>query len=182
MTALALPDERAEMPLLVAFLDLAGYAMQCTRTTDDTIAKVMDGYYRLVAERVTAAGGRVVKFIGDAALVAFAPADADRAVETLLALKLEIDAYIQSHGWECRAILKAHVGPVIAGPYGPDGDRRFDVLGRHVNATAMLDAVGVTLSVEAFRALSPPMRQKFKKHSMPITYIRVEDPHRLRRR
>ena len=182
MSGLALAAERAEVPLLVAFIDIHGYAVQCARADDADIARIMDGYYRLVAARVAAGGGRVIKYIGDSALIAFEPTDADRATETLLAIKADVDQYLLDHGWDCRVVVKAHVGPVIAGPYGPDGDKRYDVLGRTVNAAAMLDSVGVTLSVEAFRSLSPELRQRFKKHTAPITYIRVEDPHRLRRR
>jgi hypothetical protein len=44
----------------------------------------------------------------------------------------------------------------------------------------MLDAPGVALSGEAFRKLGPEMRKRFKKHTPPITYIRVEDPRRFR--
>jgi adenylate cyclase len=176
------PGERAAVPLLVAFLDLSGFAMQATRVTDDELASVMDGWYERLAERVGAAGGRTVKFIGDAALVVFPAARADDGVAALLALKDEADAHFSAAGWPCRANVKAHVGECIAGGYGARGDKRFDVLGKAVNTAAMLDSNGVALSAEAFRALSPAMRQRFKKHTWPVTYIRVEDPHRFRRR
>lgn len=175
-------DTRVEVTLLVAFIDATGYALQSTRVADDELADVIDGYYRLLAERVSGAGGRVVKYIGDGALFVFDADDSDRGVEALLDIKLQVDRYFEGHGWDCRATIKAHVGSVIAGPYGPPGDRRFDVIGKTVNTAAMLDASGVALSVEAFRKLSPAMRQRFKKHTWPVTYIRVEDPHRFRRR
>lgn len=56
------------------------------------------------------------------------------------------------------------------------------MLGRSVNAAALLDSTGVALSVEAFRKLGPELRKRFKKHTPTITYIRAEDPHRFRRR
>ena len=182
MSNLAAIHHRVELPLLVAFLDLTGFAMQCTRVTDEALAAVVDGYYEIVASRVSAAGGRVVKFIGDGALVVFEVGGADAGVDTLLALKTEIDRYLADHHWDCRTTIKVHAGTVIAGPYGGAGDKRFDVIGKTVNTAAMLDATGVALSAEAFRALSPAMRQRFKKHTWPVTYIRVEDPHRFRRR
>jgi class 3 adenylate cyclase len=175
-------NQRVEVALLVAFVDVTGYALQSTRVADDELAGVIDGYYQLIAERVSAAGGRVVKYMGDGALVVFDAGDSDRAVEALLDLKLLVDRYYEGHAWDCRATIKAHVGSVIAGPFGPLDDRRFDVIGKTVNTAAMLDASGVALSVEAFRALSPATRQRFKKHTWPVTYIRVEDPHRFRRR
>jgi len=182
MVTSALPASRVEVPLLVAFIDLSGYALQATRVTDDELAAIVDGYYELVAARVTAAGGRVVKFIGDGALVVFDVAAADAGVAALLELKDDVDRYLANAGWGCRANIKAHVGPVIAGPYGARDDKRFDVIGKTVNTAAMLDSSGVALSAEAFRKLSPEMRQRFKKHTWPTTYIRVEDPHRFRRR
>ncbi len=38
-----------------------------------------------------------------------------------------------------------------------------------------LEARGVALSVTAFRKLGPALRQRFEKHTPPITYIRLED-------
>lgn len=174
--------ERAEVPLLVAFVDLSGFAAQAARVTDGEIAAVIDGWYERVATRIAGAGGRTVKFIGDAALIVFGVELADDGVAALLALKDDADAYFTEHDWACRAQVKVHVGPCIAGAYGAAGDKRFDVIGRAVNTAAMLDSTGVALSVEAFRALSPETRKRFKKHTWPVTYIRVEDRHRFRRR
>ncbi len=181
MLADADADRRVELPMLVAFIDLTGYAMQSTRVPDDELAAVVDGYYELVATAIAGAGGRVVKFIGDGVLVVFGIDDADRGVATLLAVKDDVDRYMAERGWPCRLLVKAHVGPVIAGPYGARGDKRFDVIGKTVNTAAMLDSVGVALSAEAFRKLTPELRQRFKKHTWPATYIRTEDPHRFRR-
>ena len=174
--------ERAATPLLVAFLDLSGFAAQATRVTDDELASVMDGWYERLAARVDAAGGRTVKFIGDAALIVWPAERADDGVTALLALKDDADAYFAQAGWPCRANVKAHVGECIAGGYGARGDKRFDVIGKAVNTAAMLDSNGVALSAEAFRALGPETRTRFKKHTWPVTYIRVEDPHRFRKR
>jgi class 3 adenylate cyclase len=84
--------------------------------------------------------------------------------------------------WECRLAAKAHFGPAIAGPFGLTDDKRYDVLGKTVNTAAMLDSTGVTLSVPAFRKLSPALRRRFKKHTSPVIYIRNEDPRRFRTR
>ena len=181
MTNLAVTT-RVERTMLVAFLDLTGFALQSTRIADDALADVVDRYYELVAGRITAAGGRVVKFMGDGVLVVFELALADAAVTELLALKPVVDAFFASLRWECRLIVKVHAGPVIAGDYGATGDKRFDVLGKTINTTAMIDSLGVAISVEAFRKLSPELRRRFKKHTWPVTYIRTEDPHRFRRR
>ncbi len=168
----------SEVSLLVAFTDFTRYAAEAARLEDAEVARVIDAYYELAGRTVAGAGGRVVKFIGDATLAVF-PAEAiDRGVLALLELKTAADRLMADHGWESRLTVKAHFGPVVAGEFGGAADKRFDILGKTVNVTARLEASGVALSVEAFRQLGPDMRQRFKKHTPPVTYIRVEDPHR----
>jgi len=172
------PPERAEMRLLISFVDLTRFSAQSRRLGDREIADVMDAMYRRVGAAITAAGGRVVKFIGDASLIVFREEEADPGVVALLDLKAELDDYFHGLGWECRAVVKIHVGSAVAGPYGLTGT--FDVLGNDVNTCAMLQSPGVALSVEAFRSLSPELRQRFKKHTPPVCYIRTEDPRPFR--
>lgn len=181
-SSIAALTERAEVNVLVAFADLTGYSAQAARVSDEEVAETLDGFYERTGARVAAAGGTLVKFIGDAALIVFASEDADRGVAALLDLKEEVDQYFGGRGWPCHVQIKIHHGAVIAGPFGVAGAKRFDVIGKQVNTCAMLDSTGVALSVEAFRALSPALRQRFKKHTWPVTYIRTEDPHRFRRR
>jgi adenylate cyclase len=173
---------RAPEPLLIAFVDLTRFSVQSQRTADEEIARVLDTYYELVAGTVQAAGGKLVKFMGDAALIVFPAAGVDRGVDGLLALKESVDHLMAQRGWECRLIAKVHFGAVVAGPFGAKGDKRYDVIGRAVNTAAYLESAGVTLSVEAFRQLGSELRTRFKKHTPPITYIRTEDPHRASRR
>jgi adenylate cyclase len=169
---------RTETSYLIGFVDLLRFTAQSARSTDREIAEVIDEYYQRVSDRLEPAGGRIVKFIGDGALVVFAEADADRGVAAVLDLKPEIDAWMAARGWECRLAARVHWGPVIAGDYGPAGGKRFDVIGRAVNQTARMELRGVSLSVDAFRKLGPELRKRFKKHTPPVSYIRVEDGHR----
>ncbi len=173
--------ERRELPLLIAFADLTRYAAQSLTVSDAVLADTVDALYHRVAARIEAAGGRVVKFVGDATLVVFAAEDVDAGVAALLELKREVDDWFTTIGWECRMMVKVHFGAAIAGPFGAAATRRFDVIGKAVNTAAMLDATGVALSAEAFRQLGPELRKRFKKHTPTITYIRTEEPHRLRR-
>ncbi|PYP58503.1 MAG: hypothetical protein DMD40_05380 [Gemmatimonadetes bacterium] len=168
----------SELSLLVAFTDFTHFAAQAERLDDVEVARVMDAYYEVAGRTVAAAGGRVVKFIGDATLAVFPAESVDRGVLGLLELKDAADRLMVDRGWESRLTVKAHFGPVVAGQFGLQSDKRYDILGKTVNVTARLDASGVALSVEAFRQLGPDVRQRFKKHTPPVTYIRVEDPHR----
>ena len=113
--------------------------------------------------------------MGDALLIAFDEAHVDRGVESLLSLKEAIDQSMARPGWECRLVIKAHFGTVVSGPFGGGGDKRYDVIGKTVNLAASMDARGVALSVAAFRQLDPALPRRFKKHTPPVTYIRLED-------
>ena len=165
---------RTPTPLLIVFLDLTRFAAMSLRVEDSEIAETLDAFYHRVSSAIQSAGGTVVKFIGDAALVVFPEQAIDSGVRMLLELKPSVDRFMAERDWECRLNAKVHFGEAIAGQFGPD--KRFDVLGRAVNTAAVLKSVGVTLSAEAFRKLSPELRQRFKKHTPPITYIRLDDP------
>ena len=159
-----------ELSLLIVFVDLTRYTAETLRAPDHEVGRVMDAFYERVAARVLSASGRVVKFIGDAALLVFREADVQRGVQALLDMKDEIDAFFTEIGWECRLNAKAHWGSVIAGPYGGATDKRFDILGRSVNHTARLKGAGVVLSAEAFEKLGPDLAARFTLDTQAGTY------------
>jgi adenylate cyclase len=175
-----MPEHRLEVPLLVAFIDLTRFGAQSQRVSDIDLAETLDTYYERVAVAIEAGGGRLVKFVGDGALAVFGEADVDRGVQALLDLKDSIDELMDTRGWECRLAVKVHFGSAVAGPFGPADAKRFDVIGKTVNTAVTLDSTGVALSVTAFRKLGSELRRRFKKHTPPITYIRHEDPRRVR--
>src|SRR6185503_2434841 len=96
------PPERAEQSLLISFLDLTRFSAQSRRLGDLEIATAIDEMYRRIGAAVAAAGGRVVKFIGDASLIVFRDDAVDVGVSALLDLKEEVDRYLHGLGWECR--------------------------------------------------------------------------------
>jgi class 3 adenylate cyclase len=171
-------EDRSEVPLLIAFADLTRFFVQSQRGSDLDLADTLDAFYECVAVPVDKAGGRVVKFIGDAALIVFSEDAVERGVEALLQVKDAVDDLMERRRWDCRLTVKAHFGTTVAGPFGAAGAKRFDVIGKAVNTAATLDGSGVTLSVAAFRKLGPELRRRFRKHTPPVTYIRHEDPRR----
>ena len=176
MTALSELSKRAEVPLLVAFADLTRFTRTVQSRADRDVAEVMAEYYEFLTERIEASGGHIVKFIGDAALIVFDESSIDPGVQALLDAKDRVDAWFSERGWPSKLVIKVHFGTAIAGPYGPPGRERFDVLGKTVNTAALLPSSGVALTPQAFRKLSQPTRTRFKKHTPPITYIRTGDP------
>jgi len=173
-------ENRSETSLLIVFIDLTRASAQSLRVSDVELADTFDSFYEEVGNAVRTTGGTVVKFMGDAALLVFSEDCVDRAVSMLLELKGSVDRLMASRNWESRLIAKVHFGSALAGQYGAKGQKRFDVIGRDVHIAAMMESGGITLSVAAFRKLSPEMRKHFKKHTPPITYLRAEDPRPFR--
>lgn len=160
-------EPRAERELIIVFTDLTRFAYESTRMDDAALAVWVDQLYERIDLAVTSAGGRLVKFIGDASLSVFPPEGGDAAVAAHLALKEEVDRWMEETGRECRLFVKIHCGRCWAGPFGGRKDKRFDVIGREVNACARLPGTGFSLSPAAFRKLSSGARRRFRKHALP---------------
>jgi adenylate cyclase len=164
---------RSEADLVIAFVDLTLFEKQGQQVSARELADTIDRYYERVAIEVEKEGGTLVKFIGDAALIVFNAADADRAVATLLSLKPTIDGLMKNAGWDCRLTAKAHLGSVVAGPFGARDDKRFDVIGANVNAAARLRSTGVTISRQLYDALSGDARARFRERDS--AFVRSDD-------
>jgi adenylate cyclase len=146
---------RKATPLLIVFSDFSGFKVQTERVSDAEVADTMDDFYVMASTAIEKAGGRVVKFIGDAALIVFPAEKADAGVRAILELRRESDSFMKDRDWVCRFEARIHAGEAIAGEFGPKGNRRYDVLGREVNAAAMLKGSGIVASFEATKLLSP---------------------------
>jgi len=167
-------SSRVEQAVLIVFADLTRFMVNSRSTPDAALAELLDGYYRHAEDLVSAAGGCVVKFMGDAFLAIWPEGAAGDGVEALPVLKRDVDAWWAAKGWDSRVVLKAHFGRAVVGPFGTDA--RFDVIGNEVNVAATLPARTVSLSAEAFRCLESEKRRAFRKHTAPVVYIPVDDP------
>lgn len=169
--------QHTSVNVLVAFVDLTFYSKTSAKMEDQKVAQWMDEFFEKLSALVEDKKGLIVKFIGDAALIVFEEDVAEEGILCLMATKTKIDQWLQSDGYKSRLEVKIHFGPVIAGPFGGKTKKRFDVIGKTVNTTALLQDRPFSISTQAFRQLSPESRKLFKKHTPPITYIREEDRH-----
>ena len=81
-------------------------------------------------------------------------------------------------GVACRQHIRIHFGPMCSGLLGTRDDKRLDIIGSTVNTMFMLKSTGFAMTPEAFRKLGPETRKLFKKHTPPVVYIPIEQPHR----
>jgi class 3 adenylate cyclase len=170
------PDSRSVRRVMIAFIDLAGFARDAERiANDEQLAEQLDRYYERIGDLVERAGGIVVKHIGDGALLVFPPERADAAVLALLELRDDVATMFGKAGWSSTLVVKLHAGDAVCGPFGSRGAKHFDVIGGAVNIAARLPTRNFAISADAFRTLSPEGRALFKKHTPPVTYLPVDD-------
>jgi adenylate cyclase len=115
-------------PPAVVFVDLSGYTRLTEERGDEVAVRLAATLQREAAAAATANGGRLVKLLGDGAMLRFP--DAKRAVAASLELvrALSVDRGLPAHAG-------IHAGPVV--------ERDLDLFGRTVNlASRIADAAG----------------------------------------
>ncbi len=178
MTHLENTGAPVETELLVSFTGLAGFNRKFVLPGQDRLVfDAMRDYFAWSGALIQGLGGTVVKCIGDAMLLAFPEDAASLGVAALMELKTQGDAWLEQRRIPCQHQIKAHLGPVVVGPIGAPGHERLDVYGKTVNVCATLENGPFVLTPQVFRALDEGTRRHFKKHTPPVTYIRVEDRH-----
>jgi class 3 adenylate cyclase len=120
--------------LTILFADIVGYTTLCERLPEKKVARILRRFEDLTEDVLqTRRGGLIVKRIGDAVLAVFA--EPTSAVLAALELHAAIDeAPVEGEALQLRSGV--HVGQVAIERSGI----RVDVLGRHVNRTARVQA------------------------------------------
>lgn len=165
--------------LLVSFMDIQGFLGIAQKLKDPLDQfSLLSGFARMVIHDVESTSGRVIKFIGDSALVVFPEEAVDQGVKTLLALKARLEGYLSEKGFANRLRITAHFGEVAIGLLGEGHCRQLDILGDSVNTAAMLERAGhggrLVISPQAFRKLSPSTRKLFHRFTPPQVYLAEE--------
>lgn len=178
MTRLENISTPVETELLVSFTGLAGFNRKFVLPGQDrSVFDTMQTYFAWSGGLIEGCGGTVIKCIGDTLLLTFPAEAASQAVTALMRLKTEGDAWLEQRRIPCQHQIKAHLGPVVVGLIGAPGSERLDIYGKTVNICATLESGPLVLTPQVFRALDTDTRKHFKKHTPPVTYIRIEDGH-----
>lgn len=161
-------DSPIQANVLVAFADCSRYRQSSKGRSSAELFADLNDFYLLTDDAIQAAGGLVVKFMGDAALVVFPEELADQGIMALLDLKATVDRWIQHREIGNALFINAHFGEVTLGKMGRAGN--LDVIGETVAIAATLGSRGFGLSQQAFRQLTPEHRQLFQKFTPPVLY------------
>ena len=127
------PRQTSAEHLVLALTHVPGSTVACAAHGDAETVAVLADYYALVAEAAAAAGGRVVKVMGDAALVTFPSGRAREAVGSLRSLRATGTRLWRGFDDRCRVEVKVGAGAVVCGQFGPPGDERPDIYGDALN-------------------------------------------------
>ncbi|MFI5253955.1 MAG: ATP-binding protein [Candidatus Limnocylindrales bacterium] len=177
----------------VLFADLVGFTPLGERLDAEDVAAIQDAYFGAVRETIARHGGRLEKFIGDAAMAVFGlprgrDDDAERAVRSGLALVGAVERLGAELGLaedELRLRVGIESGEVVAAEGGPDEGR---VTGDTVNTAARLQAAappgGVLLGEGAALAAAtaieleaqPPLALKGKAQPVRAALARSVRP------
>ena len=165
----------ASSAVVVLVADLDGYAKAFKTRTDAQMAAFLDRYYSVAEDTVHEAGGRIVKFIGDAVLAVFPESGAASAVSAAATLRQEVERTGQQMGIPVRLGASVHMGPAVEAELGKGSSRRRDVIGRTVNQTFLLGrGPGVRISEKVYRKLPSAERTPWTKNKPPAVYVLEE--------
>lgn len=158
-----------EARLALLAIDLAGYTRGVASMPALEVAAFLDRFYATCHATVVRAGGRVVKFMGDACFAVFPQDRCADAVEAVLALAHDRAAWANPWGMSLGANL--HLGVVAEGEIGPADARRYDVVGAAVNHLfRMGGGAGVRVSEPVYLELPDERRSAFQKDAATATY------------
>lgn len=143
--------EAEEREVTILFTDIAGYTSISDGMDPNDLAGMLNDYFEVLVGPVTARGGTVDKFIGDA-LMAFwnAPDEQEDHADLALGAALEIKKVTQEFNDARVAVgqkplvtrIGVHTGRVLVGNIGASERMNYTIVGDAVNTTARLEGLG----------------------------------------
>jgi adenylate cyclase len=157
------------------FSDLRDFTALTESLSTSLMLSALSDHFELVAAAVTARGGEILRFIGDAMLIVFSVTEQDELPAACeAALESADDAFSALGALNHRRLRSGlpqlsfgvglHVGEVIYGNVGAPDRLDFTVMGPAVNRTARLESLTKTvnvpllLSAEFVRHVDRPVR------------------------
>jgi class 3 adenylate cyclase/ActR/RegA family two-component response regulator len=181
-----------ELEVTVLFSDIRGFSTIAERLGAREIAEIVGLHLGAMAEIVTAHGGMIDKFQGDAVMAVFGAPDplpdhATRALRCAIAMQAR-QAELNTAGWPADGIDALHVGigvntgTVMAGAVGGGGRLEYTVIGDAVNIAQRLQseaeggeivAAASTVAAAEGIAAEPVGRRTVKGREEPVEVFRV---------
>lgn len=154
--------------------DLINYTRLAKKLDNLETAAFIDEYYRLCYQLIAPAGGRIVKFLGDACLAVFPPERCLEAVDAVAELSRKVGELGSSRQlpFPIRLGANVHMSVIIEGEFGPAETAHYDVLGEGVNFTFLLGrGEGIRISEPVYRKLPSERRSPWERVKPPTRYV-----------
>ncbi|MGB3079925.1 MAG: adenylate/guanylate cyclase domain-containing protein [Saprospiraceae bacterium] len=175
----------------VVFFDICSFTTISENEGPDTVVKLLNSYFDLMAKEIIAQGGYVDKFIGDAIMAVFrGDYHLDRAIDASLAVRKQIEKLPSIHehvSFTPKVTIGINSGEMISGNIGSVSLRRLDytVIGDAVNIAQRLQSIAtpnqIVISEQAYEKVKESFNCRkigesiLKNKTSPVVVYEVLD-------
>jgi adenylate cyclase len=129
----------------VVFIDICGFTSISEKEPPETVVKLLNDYFDLMAREIINQNGVIDKFIGDCVMAVFkGDHHLDRAIDASLAVRDQIDQLpaAGSSGFKPKVSIGINSGEMVSGNIGSSTIKRLDftVIGDTVNTAQRLQS------------------------------------------
>ena len=104
MTDFSKINSPKDIDVLISFADLSYFSRTAHNLSNQEVFRLLQDFYELTGSIIEKAGGYVVNFCGDEAIIIFPTEKVNEGVMALKTLKKKVDADARKKDFPCRAI------------------------------------------------------------------------------
>ncbi|MGY5776899.1 CHASE2 domain-containing protein [Rhizobium sp. LEGMi135b] len=167
----------------IVFIDINGFTSLSEAIGPTAVRELLNGFFNLVDEEVTACGGAINSFMGDGAMILFGlpqpkPDDPAKAADCCVRLAARMRGWLGTLPDDVASRIGfkigAHFGAIVASRLGGGDRQQITATGDTVNVASRLMEVAASNHVEI--ALSDDLLLAAGTDSMPFKQGRLEGP------
>ena len=156
----------------VLFIDICSFTSISENAPADTVVKLLNNYFDVMAKEIIAQGGYVDKFIGDAIMAVFrGNLHLDRAIDASLAVRAQIDnlpSFSETVSFVPKVSMGINTGEMISGNIGSASLKRLDytVIGDTVNTAQRLQSMAAPGQIVISEQAYEKVKESFNCHKV----------------
>jgi class 3 adenylate cyclase len=161
--------------LLVSFYDIDKFIELAKKVQGKDLFLLLNELSEIASESIENAGGHIIKFIGDSALIVFPETNANAGIRALITLKGQLESHLKKRGFANTISFSASFGNVAVGFMGKSPFRYLDIIGDAVQQAFYINgkpAKGLFSITEAvLYELDQETRTMFDTVKSPKIYV-----------
>ncbi len=167
----------------VVFIDINGFTGLSEAIGPAAVRELLNGFYNLVDEEVTASGGAITSFMGDGAMILFGlpqpkPSDPANAAHCCIRLAARMKGWLsalpETVASRIGFKIGAHCGTIVASRLGGGGRQQITATGDTVNVASRLMEVAASNRAEI--AISHELLLSAGRDSAPFNEGSLDGP------